>query len=246
MANNYFQNGGSQADALTTIAMGGKPHTSIMMENRGNKPDTDGSGKEPKQPAVELTPDKAHQMILEAVAAQVTSASLADSATAVFDWASSEDSSYDNLDAFAQSLAGIDDNTDEPTDEEMDDYYTILAEMANFMVSVGIDEDAVTTFFDDADDEMGASIASQLSDIDPDEQDELVATYSVSGDDTMTEALKKVVRNGKVKLIRKPFRKHRRTSAQRMALKKAQRKANTAQGKLHRKKSMKLRAKRIG
>ena len=36
--------------------MGGKPHTSIMMENRGNKPDTDGSGKEPKQPVVELTP----------------------------------------------------------------------------------------------------------------------------------------------------------------------------------------------
>lgn len=74
----------------------------------------------------------------------------------------------------------------------MDDYYTIPAEMANFMVSVGIDEDAVTTFFDDADDEMGFSIASQLSDIDTDEQDELVATYSVSGDDTMTEALKRL------------------------------------------------------
>lgn len=241
----FFQNGGSQTDELATIAMGGKTHTSFMMESRGNKdpgdPDNDG-----KKPDVEITPDKAHQMILEAVSAQMASASLGDSADAVFDWASSDDTSYDSLDAYAQSLAGIDGDTDEPTDDELDDYYNVLAEMANFMISVGIDDDAVTSFFDDADDEMGASIASQLNDIDDDEKDELVATYSVSGDDTMTEALKKVVRNGKVKLIRKPFKKHRRTAAQRMALKKAQRKAGSAQGKLHRKKSMKLRAKRIG
>lgn len=242
----FFQDGGSLSDALTAIAMGGKPHTTLMMESRGNNNPEGNDNKVTKQPKGEPTEDMAHQMILEAVAAQLASVSLGDSAEAVFMWASSDDTSYDSLDAYAQSLAGIGDDAEEPTDDEMDDYYNVLAEMANFMVSVGIDEDAVSAFFDEEDDEMGASIASQLNDIDDDEKDELVATYSVSGDDTMTEALKKVVRNGKVKLIRKPFKKRRRTAAQRMALKKAQRKASTAQAKLHRKKSMKLRAKRIG
>ena len=98
-------------------------------------------------------------MILEAVAAQVTSASLADSATAVFDWASSEDSSYDNW-THSRSLWPVlmTIPMSQPTKKWM--ITTPSAEMANFMVSVGIDEDAVTTFFDDADDEMGANIAS--------------------------------------------------------------------------------------
>lgn len=62
----------------------------------------------------------------------------------------------------------------------------------------------------------------------------------------LTEAFKKVVRNGEIKLIRKRLRKKRLTAAQKSALKKARRKAQTGAAKLARKKSMKLRRKRLG
>lgn len=94
---------------------------------------------------------------------------------------------------------------------------------------------------DDAAADVGAAIAGLDS-------DELEAAFVVAGssDEMLTEAFKKVVRNGEIKIIRKRLRKKPLTAAQKSALKKARRKAQTGVAKLARKKSMKLRRKRLG
>jgi len=77
---------------------------------------------------------------------------------------------------------------------------------------------------------------------DLDDQDQFIANYSVR-ENMMLEAVRKVVRDGKVKYIKKPLRKRRMSSAQKAALKKARRKANTGAAKRARRKSMGIRKK---
>jgi hypothetical protein len=238
----FFQAGALNIDALAAYGMGAKPDAA-MLESAKASAEPELQVKKPKQ---ELSLEQAHQMILEAVAASVKSDGLSDAAQAVLDWADSDDTSYDALDGFAQSLAGIDDDVDEPTEAELDAYYDVLSNMANFMVAAGADEDTVSVMFDDEDDDASNELAAALKQIDADDRASLVSAFALSGDDAMTEALVKVVRGGKWMSIRKPFKKRRRTAAQRMALKLAQRKSHTAQAKLHRGKSMKIRAKRLG
>ncbi|WP_147200780.1 hypothetical protein [Pantoea sp. CCBC3-3-1] len=240
MKSNYFQNGAHLSDGLGAFGMGAKP-TAAMLESVQKK--------EPEQQKpVELTMEQAQVMILEAVAASVKSDGLTDAAQAVFDWADGSDNTYDALDGFAQALAGIggDDDDADPTDDQLNAYYEALGNMANFFVTLGADDDTIAALFDDEDDDIAASLAAEIKGLDADDRAELVSAYSLSGDDSMTEALKKVVRQGKVVMIKKPFKKRRLSAAQRMALKKASAKSHTAQAKLHRAKSMKLRAKRIG
>lgn len=74
---------------------------------------------------------------------------------------------------------------------------------------------------DDEDDDAAAAVHDAINDID--DSDEAISQYTIAGDDddAMFEAPKiKVVRDGKVKLIRKRIRKLRRTSKQKAALKK--------------------------
>ncbi|MQJ01483.1 hypothetical protein EI062_27360, partial [Escherichia coli] len=101
---------------------------------------------------------------------------------------------------------------------------------------------------DDEDDDAAADVGASIAGLDSDDRDELEAAFVVAGtsDEMLTEAFKKVVRNGEIKLIRKRLRKKRLTAAQKSALKKARRKAQTGAAKLARKKSMKLRRKRLG
>ncbi|MGL4898780.1 MAG: hypothetical protein ACRC4U_01830, partial [Shewanella sp.] len=71
---------------------------------------------------------------------------------------------------------------------------------------------------------------------------ESIAQFSVLGQhEAMLEAVKKVVRSGKVKWIKKPLRKKRINGAQRAALKKARMKSNTSAAKAKRRRSMKRR-----
>lgn len=97
---------------------------------------------------------------------------------------------------------------------------------------------------DDEDDDAASNVFDAMSDVEDD--DEAVAEYTVAGDDedAMFESKIKVVRDGKVKLIRKRLKKQRRTSKQKAALKKASRKSHTSTAKMHRRKSMKVRQKR--
>jgi len=245
MKGNFFRAGSLRQDALAAFGMGAKP--AAMLESvdttSGAAPGTVPENKADKEP---LTAEQAQQMILEAVEASVKSDGLSDAAQAVFDWADGDDNSYDALDGYAQALAGIGDDDDNPTDDQLDAYFSALGNMANFFITLGADDDTVAALFDDEDDDIAASLGGEIKAIDADDRAELVSAFSLSGDDAMTEALEKVVRAGKVTLIRKPFRKRRLSAAQRMALKKARSKSHTARAKLNRAKSMKLRAKRIG
>ncbi|PLR29959.1 hypothetical protein CYR55_22525 [Chimaeribacter californicus] len=239
MKGNFFQSGALRSDGLTAFAMGAKAPEQPMLESVTN------NAPPAEEPKKEITLEEAHQMILEKAAAAVATNQLADAAQAVFSWADGDDHSYDALDGYAQAEAGIGDDTD-PTDDQLDAYFTVLGNMADFMVAAGADEDAVQALFDDEDDDIAGSLGTEFQGLDDADRSELITAYSLSADDSMVEAVEKVVRKGKVVLIRKPFKKHHMTSAQRMALKKARSKAFTAQAKLHRAKSMKLRAKRIG
>lgn len=245
MKGNFFQAGTLRQDQLAAFGMGAKPAAMLEgVDKTGTDlPAGNANAEQVKEP---LTAEQAQQMILEAVAASVKSDGLSDAAQAVFDWADGDDQSYDALDGYAQALAGIGDDDDNPTDDQLDAYYGVLGDMANFFVTLGADDDTIAALFDDEDDDIAASLAGEIKGLDADDRAELVSAYSLSGDAAMTEALEKVVRAGVVKLIRKPFRKRRLTAAQRMALKKARSKSHTARAKLNRAKSMKLRAKRIG
>lgn len=244
MKGSFFQGGALRADALASFAMGAKPNAAMLESTPSvNEP----AGKHaPGADKQELSLEQAHQMILEAVAASVKSNDLSDAAQAVFDWADGDDNTYDALDGFAQALAGIGDDDDNPTDDQLDAYYDALGNMANFFVAMGADDDTVAALFDDEDDDIAADLAKEVKGLDDDDRAALVSAYALSGDASMTEALQKVVRAGKWMTIRKPFRKKRLSAAQRMALKKARSKSHSAQAKLHRAKSMKLRAKRLG
>lgn len=244
MKSNFFRAGSLRQDALAAYGMGAKP--SAMLESVNKT--TNGAPGAVQESSVKepLTAEQAQQMILEAVEASVKSDGLSDAAQAVFDWADGDDNSYDALDGYAQALAGIGDDDDNPTDDQLDVYFSVLGNMANFFITLGADDDTVAALFDDEDDDIAASLSGEIKAIDADDRAELISAFSLSGDDAMTEALEKVVRAGKVKLIRKPFRKRRLSAAQRMALKKARSKSHTARAKLNRTKSMKLRAKRIG
>jgi len=230
---------------LAEFAMGKTP----MFESAASKPAD--SAKPPvveKEPPVTMTIDLAHKMLLEAATQRTTSANLEEAAEAVIEWAQGDDKTVDGLDGFALAIAGIDESTTEEdiTDAQADDYNAAWAYFADFLVAAGMDDADVTSLCDDGDDEAAKAVADELAAMPDDELDELVFTFSESGDTSMTEAVVKVVRQGKVVLKRKRIRPRRLNSAQRAALKKARRKANTAGAKIARRKSMKLRAKRIG
>ncbi|MDF6609486.1 hypothetical protein NLP58_24210, partial [Escherichia coli] len=127
-------------------------------------------------------------------------------------------------------------------------YNEAWANVADFLAACGVDDDLIEALADDEDDDAAADVGASIAGLDSDDRDELEAAFVVAGtsDEMLTEAFKKVVRNGEIKLIRKRLRKKRLTAAQKSALKKARRKAQTGAAKLARKKSMKLRRKRLG
>jgi hypothetical protein len=203
-----------------------------MLEGRGGK----------------MTIEQVHQLILEAANRSAAQNDLSNAADAVFAWADGGLLTYDELDGYAQAIAGISDDDDEVTDEQEDAYNYAWANIANFLAACGVDDELIEALADDEDDDAASEVGAALADLDGEDRDEIEAAFVVAGssDDMLTEAFKKVVRNGEVKLIKKRLRKKRLTAAQKSALKKARRKANTGAAKLARKKSMKLRRKRLG
>ncbi len=169
-------------------------------------------------------------------------------ASLLLDWASEGEPTWLDFSSLAITYADLPDlesDDEDYTDEQVDAYNDALAELANAAIAMGASQDDVTSMIDDEDDDAAASVFDTLSDIDDD--DDAISQYTIAGDDedALFEAPKiKVVRGGKVKLIRKRIRKMRRTSKQKAAIKKARRKAQTSTAKLHRRKSMNLRKKR--
>lgn len=138
------------------------------------------------------------------------------------------------------------------TDEQLDAYYEAMSALADAAVAMGADQDDVTAMIEDDDDDAASRVFDSLSE-GSDNMDESIAEYTLFGgdDNPMFEAVanrggkrKKVIRNGKLKIIRKPPRRKRLNAAQRGALKKARRRAHTSMAKTRRKKSMLIRKKR--
>jgi len=153
-------------------------------------------------------------------------------ASLLLDWASDGEPTWADFSSLAISLADLpdlEDDDEDYTDDQVDAYNDALSELAYAAIALGANQDDVTSMIDDEDDDAASAV------------------YTIAGDDedALFEAPKiKVVRGGKVKLIRKRLRKLRRTSKQKAAIKKARRKAQTSTAKLHRRKSMNIRRKR--
>ncbi len=187
-------------------------------------------------------------MILEAANRSAMQNALSDAADAVFARADSGDLTFDSLDGFVQAIAGISDDDDSEVTEEQDDAYNeAWANVADFLAACGVDDDLIEALADDEDDDAAADVGASIAGLDSDDRDELEAAFVVAGtsDEMLTEAFKKVVRNGEIKLIRKRLRKTSDCGSK-IGAEKARRKAQTGAAKLARKKSMKLRRKRLG
>lgn len=222
---------------LLKAAFAAEPETSAanaaMLENAGNrKPVTD---------------DKEMAMF-EALDLRVKQDRRGLAASMLLEWASDGEPTWPDFSALAITLADLpdlDDEDDDYTDEQVDAYNDALSELAYAAIAMGASQDDVTSMIDDDDDDAASSVFDALNDVADD--DDAISQYTIAGDDedALFEAPKiKVVRGGKVKLIRKRIRKMRRTSKQKAAIKKARRKAQTSTAKLHRRKSMKIREKR--
>lgn len=273
MKNNYFESGAFLGNGLGSFAMSATP--TQLLESALKPEPAPAPAPEPVPVSVpapapapapafaltdaeksflesrrrEKTVEDLHQLILEAAGKDAMKNALSNAADAVFAWADGGDHSFDALDGFVQAAAGITDDNDDPTDEQVDVYNNMWGNVADFLAACGVDDDSIELLADDEDDDAAASVASAVAGIDTDDRDEVEAAFVVAGssdDDMLTEAFKKVVRNGEIKLIRKPLRKRIMSSAQKAALKKARLKSHTGAAKMARKKSMKIHLKRLG
>lgn len=227
---NFFEQGLGRQNGVFGQGMG------WMMESAKG-----GSGAATTQPD---EPEKKDEdaLLLEAVNRAANEADRGTAAAAVIEWARSGDASYLAFDDYAMAMAGIEDDED-PSDEQVDDYNDFLNLMADAAVALGASEDDVTAMIDDEDDAAAATVMDVVLGMNEDGEAEAITAFSLKSG-LMLEAVKKVIRGGKVKLIKKPVRKRRLTGAQRSALKKARMKAHTSAAKVARAKSMKQRRRR--
>lgn len=184
-------------------------------------------------------------LILEAAETQLRG----DAMSAALTWVDDGDWSYEALDALLEDMASDSDEDDESdddedmTDDEQEHYEALTDTVLDALVSLGGDADNIELALsgdEDAAQRLGKHLSSRLDNVTKDD-DDLVSEFSVGGELVM-EAMKKVVRNGKTKWVRKKKRrKKRRTAAQRAALKKARRKSGRSSAKRSRKRSMRRR-----
>lgn len=203
--------------------------------------------------------------IEDPVSASANSQARSNAMTSVLEWISNGEFTYDALDEIIIAVCDID-GDDDLTDEEIDFYNDVWQEIANAMLTLGADADDVQEFVDgpsdDADDaaaRIGRVLSDEMDEYEADD-DDIISAFALSEDAVLESAAgdtnrvgileaafkkKKVVRDGKVQIVRKRVSgRVRLSAAQKAGLKKARRKANTATARLARKKSMRLRKQR--
>lgn len=169
----------------------------------------------------------------------------ANAMAAVLAWLDGSDFSYAELEAIVAGLADVDDDG-EITEPEEELFNDLLVMAADALVELGGNAENVKTFIDDESNEAGEKLAAHLTkklDETDKSDDEIVSEYAVKAK-LILDATQKVVRAGKVVLIKKRLKPKKMTSAQKQALKKARRKANNSGARRKRAKSMKLRQNR--
>lgn len=192
-------------------------------------------------PANEGSQVTADEMLLEAIEQAAVTNYRANGMAAVLTWFNDGEPTSENFDVTAIGMADVNEDG-EVSDEEEEDYNEILFAMTQALDYMKVDAEAIDGLLegdDDAADTVFNAIGDYIEDTN-DSEEEIIATFSVAKE-SMTEARKKVIRDGKVKWIKKPLRKRRLSAKQRAALKKARMKANTGAAKAKRKKAMKKR-----
>lgn len=182
--------------------------------------------------------------MMEAIDKAGQQAMRADAMAVVLAFVDDGDDSAESLDLYAQALADSDEDGDigDPEQEEYELYLTLMAEA---LVALGVPPKVAMSAMegDDAAAAKAFTAASDFVSASEVDEDTLISEFSVR-EAMIMEATKKVIRDGKVKMIKKPVHKKKMSSAQKQALKKAQRKAHTASAKRARAKSMKARRSR--
>ena len=174
--------------------------------------------------------------------------------SAVLGWIEDGNFTYDNLDEFVCAVADLD--GDFEISEEEDDYYnSVWQQIPNALLTLGAPEDDVDKLVNGESNAAGQRVgeAVKLSlDSEKADDDDLIAGFAY-GDDPegrhmVLEAAykkRKVVRDGKVVVVRKRVSgKIRLSAAQKAGLREARLKANTGAAKLARRKSMRIQKRR--
>lgn len=165
---------------------------------------------------------------------------------AVLTWVEERDFSFDAIDALAQGMADLD-GDGELDDDEMGELDSLYVSMADAFAALGADRANVEAFIGNQEDaqgkKLGEFLSGKLDDVKEDD-DLLVSRFAVGRSLIMEAGRKKVIRNGKVKWIKKRTKKKRLSAAQRAALKKARRKSHTSAARRSRAKAMRVRKSR--
>jgi hypothetical protein len=171
--------------------------------------------------------------------------------SAVLAWIDGGDYSYSSFDEYVAGIADLDGN-EEFSDDELALYNDLFNAAADAFLSLGADAGDVDSFLNGEDDGAGAKIGETVSatvDQESATDDEMLDGFSagvMEADGVMEAAFKKmkVVRGGKVKIVKKRIGKVILSAAQKAGLKKARRKAFTSVARIRRAKSMKVRNQR--
>lgn len=181
--------------------------------------------------------------MLESIERLATTTDRMSAGAACIQWANGGESSHDTLDALLFGMAGGDHDV-ELTDGQNAMYESLQGHAGEFLVSVGGATEAQLIEMMEGDEEVTDAIFESLaSALDGNDSDEMMAEFAIR-DSMMFEAKKKVIRDGKVKIINTKKRKRRMSAAQKAALKKARSKANNGAAKAARKKSNRMRKSR--
>lgn len=171
--------------------------------------------------------------------------------SAVLAWVDGGDYSYSSFDEYVAGIADLDGN-EEFSDDELALYNDLFNAAADAFLSLGADAGDVDSFLNGEDDGAGAKIGEIVSstiDQESATDDEMLDGFSagvMEADGVMEAAFKKmkVVRGGKVKIVKKRIGKVILSAAQKAGLKKARRKAFSSVARIHRAKSIKIRKQR--
>lgn len=183
--------------------------------------------------------------------------------SAVLAWIEDGNFSFKALDEYVTGIADLDGDF-EISDAEEAYYNEIWREVPDALLTLGASEEDVSKFVNDEDDKAGALVGKDadaaINEMEADD-DEIIIGFAMGEDAVFENASddpdgrhmileatykrRKVVRDGKVQVVNKRVSgKVRLSSAQKLGLKKAQRKSHTAGANLARKKSMRVRQRR--
>lgn len=246
MGNNIFDTGID--DYMFPVTRKGMNEAGMVLESTagdGNKGD-DGEGT-------------------DAVSDAAITAARSRAMSSVLTWLDEGDYSYNALDEVVVVAADIDGDW-ELSDGEEEEYGDIWDQIGDALLTLGAEFNDVQALVDgpgkkadEAAARIGAALSKEMESVEAEDAD-IIAGFALGEDAILENAAydealhgvleatykrKKVVRDGKVKIVRKRVSgKIRLSAAQKAGLRKARRKANTAAAKLHRRKSMKLRERR--